>query len=284
MNRLAAFASAAVVRLRRTALVLGLAVVVVGCSGDDITNPNLFSDQDDVALGKQVDQEIRSNPQEFPILKNRPDVKQYVEAIGNAILASPHITKRDVYPYQYEIIHDDNTVNAFCTPGGYIYVYTGLLKFVDNKATLAGVLAHEIAHAEQRHATERLTKSYGLQFLIGLLLGEDPSFIEEMAVNIGAGLGMLANSRSDETEADEYSFKYLQSTPYYPGAIRYFFEKIVEQQGTSGSDLTELLSTHPEPDTRIDDIEKMLQENNTPPPTEATLFTQDYQQFKATLP
>lgn len=283
MNINLSFVHTVVRRSRSTLAVLALSAVVVSCS-EDGDSFNLFTDEDDVKLGQQVDAEIRSNPQQYPLLQNRPDVKAFVKNVGDQVLSSNDVKKRNVYAYQYEIIHDDNTVNAFCTPGGYIYVYTGLLKFVDNEATLAGVMAHEIAHAEQRHATERMTKAYGIQVLLSLALGQNPSAIEQIVADIGTGLGLLANSRSDESEADEYAFTYLQDTPYYPGAIKYFFEKIVEQQGSSSDILSDLLSTHPNPGDRIADVNAMLKENNTPEPTEANLFTTRYQQFRSTLP
>lgn len=245
---------------------------------------NIFSDSDDIKLGQQVDQEIRSKPSEYPILQGRPDVKAFVEQVGNKVLVSPAVKKRGVYAYTYEIVHDDNTINAFCTPGGYIYVYTGLLKFVDNEATLAGVMGHEIAHAERRHSTQRITKAYGAQILLSIALGERPSQIAEITANLFTGLALLANSRSDETESDEYSFRYLQSTEYYPGAIKYFFEKIQSEKGSRGGSFERLLSTHPLPHDRIDDVNKMLQQIGNPQPTEANLFTQRYQSFKATLP
>lgn len=245
---------------------------------------NIFSDADDIKLGQQIDQEIRSKPQEYPILQGRSDVNQYVERVGNKVLASPEVKKRGVYAYKYEIIHDDKTVNAFCTPGGYIYVYTGLLKFVDNEATLAGILGHEIAHAERRHATKRITKAYGVQILLAVALGERPSQVAEITANLFAGLALLANSRSDETESDEFSFKYLQSTEYYPGAIKYFFEKIQQEQGRRGGSFERLLSTHPLPQDRVDGINAMLQRVGNPPVNEGNLFAERYQRFKATLP
>ena len=127
---------------------------------------NIFPDSEDIKLGQQMDEEIRKNPKQYPIMQDHPEVKQYVMDVGNKVLSSPYITKRGIYAYKYEIIHDDSTINAFCTPGGYIYVYTGLLKFVDNEATLAGVMGHEIAHAERRHTTNRITKAYGAQILL----------------------------------------------------------------------------------------------------------------------
>ncbi len=111
---------------------------------------NIFPDSEDMKLGKQVDEEIRKNPKEYPILAGRPDVKGYVAGIGNKILAAPAIQKKGVYAYQYEVLANDSVINAFCTPGGYIYVSPGLMTFIEDETTLAGVLGHQIEHAERR--------------------------------------------------------------------------------------------------------------------------------------
>lgn len=245
---------------------------------------NLFTDKDDVQLGEQLDEEIRDNPEEFPILTTHPHVREYVVQIGERLLDSQHIQKRDVYPYEFEIIHDDETINAFCTPGGFIYVYTGLIHFLDNEAALAGVIGHEIAHAERRHATRRISAYYGTQILLAVVLGQNPGVVEQIAANLFTGLGFLANSRSDEREADRYSMMYLQDTDYYPGAIRFFFEKILDEQQRGGGSVERLLSTHPLPQDRVEQVEKTAQEQNFPEPTDENLFTERYQEFKKTLP
>lgn len=262
-----------------------LSVVVASTSIPSCSNPiNIFSDADDIKLGKQIDEEIRKDPKQYPLLKDRPDVNKYVEGIGKKILSSPAITKRGIYAYQFEIIKDDSTINAFCTPGGYIYVYTGLLKFVENEATVAGVIGHEIAHAERRHSTRRITSAYGLQIVLGLVLGRNPAKAAEITANLFTGLGFLANSRSDETEADEYSFKYLSSSEYYPGGIRYFFDKIGAEGKRRGGGFERLLSTHPLPQDRVDHVLDLLAQAGSPPATDANLFASRYQAFKATLP
>lgn len=246
---------------------------------------NIFPDSEDMKLGKQIDEEIRKNSKEYPILQDRPEVKGYVASIGNKVLQSPNITKRGIYAYQYEIIASDSVINAFCTPGGYIYVYTGLMKFVDNEATLAGVIGHEIAHAERRHATKRMTKIYGAQILLGLVLGEKPSQVAEITANLFTGLAILANSRSDESEADEFSIKYLTSTPYYPGAITGFFQKMQEKRGgRSGGAFDRILSTHPLDEDRIAHVKEVLMKMGNPQPTEANMFATQYQEFKKKLP
>lgn len=252
------------------------------CSGP--LTMNVFPDSKDVNLGKEIDQQIRSNEKEYPILKNRPEVKDYIEGIGRTILSSPEIKKKNLYAYQFEVIQDDSTINAFCTPGGYIYVYTGLIKFLDNEATLAGVIGHEIAHAERRHATQRMTKAMGAQILAAVILGENPSQLAAIGANLFTGLGLLVNSRSDETESDTYSIRYLQSTPYYPGAIRYFFEKVLGGRTDNGSAFERLLSTHPLPQDRIENVKKIMQQLGDPGPTEANLFQNRYSEMKKKLP
>jgi len=248
---------------------------------------NIFSDKDDVELGKEIDKEIKQDPKNFPMLTGYPDIKDYVSGIGNYILnTSPKIKKKKIYPYNFQIIND-TIVNAFCTPGGFVYVYTGLMRFIDNEATLAGVLGHEIAHAERRHVTQRLTAYYGVSVLLSFILGGNPSFLAELAANLFVGLAFLKNSREDEQEADYYSIQYLSSTKYYPGAITFFFDKIKEEQRKKGytpSDLDILLSTHPMPADRITFVNRELAKLKPKPDPTKGLYTDEYQRIKQKLP
>lgn len=248
---------------------------------------NLFSVAEDVKIGEDLDREIQANQREFPILKNNPDITNYVSNMGKYIVNnSPKIQYKNVFPYKFQVI-DDTIVNAFCTPGGFIYVYTGLMNYLDNEATLAGVIAHEIAHAENRHMTERLTSYYGVSMLMSLVLGNNPSAITEIATNLFVGLGFLANSRSDEDEADEYSVRYLMTTKYYPGAITYFFKKALAEQKAAGytpGALDRLFSTHPLSQDRVNNVSTILKSLNISTDTTKGMFTQNYQQFKTLLP
>lgn len=222
---------------------------------------NIFSDQDEVNFGLQMDQEIRKNPKEFPIYSGNTDVKDYIDKkIFREILASPEIAKKNVYRYQLEIIQNDTTLNAFATPGGYVYLYTGLIKYLDSEAALAGVIGHEIGHAERRHATQKMTSIYGFQILASLALGQNPSQIAEIAANLFTGLAVLSNSRANEEESDEYSIKYLSSTRFYPGSVKFFFEKMRDDGKvvSGGGGIGTFLSTHPDPIARITSTEKRL--------------------------
>lgn len=270
--------------IKRTIILILLGFISLSFYGCDEFNPldfNAFSVNDDKELGRQIDLQINSNQQEYPLLYQQSAI-DYVQNIVNQIIQSPMIEYRGVFVYQVKIIRKDNVVNAFATPGGYVYVYTGLLKFLDNEATLAGVLAHEVAHAERRHSTKRMTKAYGVQFLLDLLLGDNPDQFADIAANLFAGLALLKNSRDEEYEADEYSFKYLQTSIWYPGALKYFFQKVSDN--SSGSFLEELLSTHPLNENRIAVYEQLIANAQLPQPTENNLFSQRYVQFKNTLP
>lgn len=244
---------------------------------------NLFPPSEDARLGAELDREIRANPRQYRILQNA-EAQQYVQSIVDRIVTAPGIRYRGMFAYRVTLLHDDQTVNAFCTPGGYIYVYTGLLKFVDNEATLAAVLAHEIAHAERRHATERMTKALGAQLLTDIVLGKRLDRTAELAANLFTGLALLANSRSDEAEADAFSFRYLRSTPWYPGALVFFFEKLSQQRQSRLPALERLLSTHPLPEDRIEAMRKRIREAALPPPTEQNLRSQPYRAFLQKLP
>jgi predicted Zn-dependent protease len=267
----------------KSVLVLLLTILPIIYSCD--TGINIFSLQDDAQLGQQLNAEIQNDPAEYPIYHGDPSIKSYiVSQIFNQILQSPQVQHKDVFSYQMEIIDDDSTLNAFALPGGYIYVYKGLLKYLTSSAALAGVLGHEIAHAELRHATQRLTAYYGVSILLNIVLGENPSQLEEIAANLFVGLGFLANSRSDEDQSDEYSIKYLKDTRFYPGSVMFFFEKMRDDGliSSNADEIATFLSTHPDPIDRINKTQERLGQLGIPienyNDNDDDIFHEEYQQ------
>ena len=252
-------------RMKTYFFVLIISAFSISCSV--VQNANIFTDQDDVQLGQQVVAEMNANPKEYPIYKGDPSLKQYInERIFQHILNSPLVKKKNVFKYNIEIIDRPDVMNAFALPGGNIYVYTGLLKYLDSEAALAGVIAHEIAHAEKRHATKRMTQYYGASILVSLILGKNPSQLSEIVSNLFVGAAFLANSRANEDEADASSVEYLRGTRYYPGAVKFFFEKMQADNLITGksSKIEVFLSTHPDPIDRINTINTVLQLQNIP--------------------
>lgn len=207
---------------------------------------NLFTIEQDREFGAQVAAEIDGNPAEYPLLDSASNIEAYqmMYRVRDKILNSGKVTNKNNFQWRLRIIDNDTTLNAFCTPGGYIYVYTGILKFLDNESQFAGVMGHEIAHADKRHSTRQMTKMYGVGALLEILAGN-----RGMLKEITAGIIGLKNSRAHETEADQFSVEYLCPTDYDAAGGGGFFQKI---QDMGGSRTPEFLSTHPDPGSRIE--------------------------------
>jgi predicted Zn-dependent protease len=210
---------------------------------------NFFSLEDDKTFGAQVAEEIESDPVMYPILDSAqyPEAYAYLYAIRDSILNSGNVVHKDDFEWRLRIIEDDSTLNAFCTPGGYIYVYTGIIKFLDAEHEFVGVMGHEIAHADERHSTAALTQQYGIDVLLSVLLGEDKGTLAQIA----QGLVGLKYSRDNESESDLRSVEYLYPTAYDARGAAKFFEKIIASGDGSGP---QFLSTHPNPDNRVESI------------------------------
>ncbi len=236
---------------------------------------NLFTVAQDRQLGAQVAGEIDANTKEYPLLDSirYKEVYQYVYKVRNNILNSGKVDFKDDFQWRIKIIHDDKTMNAFCTPGGYIYVYTGILKFLESEDELAGVLGHEIAHADQRHSTRQMTKQFGIQVLLDVLAGN-----RQLLKDVTGAIVGLKFSRQHETEADECSVKYLCPTEYNAAGGAGFFEKI---QALGGAKQPEFLSTHPNPENRIENFQN---QKITKGCTGEKTFKTEYQAMLTKLP
>lgn len=254
--------------------VCSFSLLLTNCDEDG--DVNVFSIQDDLELGRQLAEEIASKPDEYPLL----DTVEYAEAYGHlermvsAILASDDINYREEFDWKFHIV-DDSILNAFAAPGGYIYVYTGLIKFLDDESELAGVLGHEIGHADKRHVTDQLTKTNTIDALLKIVLGQDESLLGQIAT----GLIGLKFSRNHESESDEFSVEYLYDTEYDPRGAAGFFQKLLDMGSAGGT--PEFLSTHPSPDNRVEAIKEKWEELGAVP---GETFPERYQDFKNSLP
>lgn len=200
----------------------------------------------DVELGKQVSKQIE-NDKNIKILSEEKykDAYTYLRNMTENILNSGQVQNRKNFNWTVKIIHDDKTLNAFCTPGGFIYVYTGLIKYLDREDYLAGVLGHEIAHADKRHSTKQMLENQGIQILTQAVMGKNKNAIVSLAQNLVA----LKFSRNDETEADKKSVDYLCGTIYQADGAAGFFTKLQEEN--KGGTVPQFLSTHPNPANRV---------------------------------
>lgn len=216
----------------------------------------LVSEQDELQMGLTAYDDVLKD------VKLSTDAQKIaqLERVGKRIAAAAN---RPDFKWEFKLIDDDETVNAFCLPGGKIAVYSGLLPVAKNDHGLAAVLGHEVAHATLRHGGERVSQTtlaqLGQQALMAGIAGKDPAVINAVrgAYGIGAQVGvLLPYSRTHETEADKVGLLYMAKAGYEPEEALAFWTRMAEASG--GAMSIELLSTHPSPATRIAELKKAL--------------------------
>lgn len=227
----------------------------ISTSCTDGNDFNLFSIDKDKELGAQISAYLESEQSGLLVLDSseNPSAYAHLYRIRNYILNSNKLKHKDDFTWRARIIKNDSVLNAFATPGGYIYVFTGLIHYLDDEDQLAGVLAHEMAHADQRHSTAMLTKIYGFDFLLSLLFGTDNSTVKDVSNRLVG----LSFSRKAEEDADKLSVNYLCRTKgiYKPDGAASFFEKLQKEKGKGQP--VEFLSTHPSPPNRVEKLKKL---------------------------
>ena len=235
----------------------------------------LISDEQSQQIGQQVHAELDASGVRYT---RDSTVQGYVSDISARIFS---LAKRDRggTDYHVHVIEDPKAVNAFATPGGHIYVYTGLLIKADNEAEVAGVLAHEAGHVVGRHVERAMVNAYGLQALASLALGNNPSLTKQLAASIAATGVMRAHGRSEETEADEYGARYASRAGYDPHAMITFFQKLAAGESRSPGVLA-WLRTHPMAGDRIDHLKRYIRDNGL---TGSILNEAEHQQIKMRL-
>ena len=217
-----------------------------------------FGIRDELELGRKFDVMVRSR---MPLVED-PEVKRYVQSIVDRLAKTfppqPFSFRANV------LLH--NSMNAFAVPGGSVFVHTGLIMQLEHESELAGVLAHELAHVTQRHIATRMERAQAVTVasLLGALasafLGGGSGSGAMMAGSMAAGQAAMLNySRVDETEADQIGLQYLVRAGYRPQGMQGSFEKIRRKQWTSGIEIPEYLSTHPDVGGRINEIHARIQ-------------------------
>jgi len=204
-------------------------------------------------LGEEIAYQARGE-----LLFLRDDVvRDYVRGIGEEIVAA---AGPQAFAYHFEVV-DDDTINAFAAPAGYIYIHTGTILAARNVSELASVLAHEIGHVAERHIAENYDRqrNAGTLYQAGVLAAS--VFGYGGLANLGGGLATMAvlNSftREDEREADEFAVEVLPEAGYDPRGLVTFLEVV---RAESGADPPPIFSTHPATQERIAEVEELIAE------------------------
>ncbi|MBK5278947.1 MAG: M48 family metallopeptidase [Bacteroidia bacterium] len=168
------------------------------------------------------------------------------------------------FKWEFNLIQDDKTVNAWCMPGGKVAFYTAILPICKDEAGIAVVMGHEVAHAIANHGRERMSQGLVQQIglsTLGAAMGADPgltSQIFQQAVGMGSQVGMLSFSRNHESEADHIGLIFMSMAGYDPEQAPIFWERMSALSG--GQKPPEFLSTHPADETRISDLKGWMPE------------------------
>lgn len=213
-----------------------------GCAGK-ISDINIFSDAQEVQLGKQFSRQIE---QEMQIYSD-PIVTAYIDQLGQHLA---NYSQRRNLTYHFKVVNTE-VVNAFAVPGGYLYVNLGLIRAAANESELAGVIGHEIGHVVGKHGVKQMTRQLGLAAVAQLALGEDQNKLEQMITGLAANGVLMKYSRDAEREADIYAVQEMYDAGIDPEGMATFFEKLLKLQKSKQSKLEQIFSTHPPTAERI---------------------------------
>ena len=227
----------------------------------------LVSDEQVLSLSNQEYTSYMKTAKVSTNTKNTAMVKRVGQKLATAVVnyLNNNGLSAEVANYSWEFnLVQDQSINAFCLPGGKIVVFEGLLPVTKDEASLAIVLGHEIAHAVAKHSAERLSnevrKQYGSQILSGVLstsgVSTEWQSLGSVAFGLGSKLGSAAYSRSQENEADHLGLIFAAMAGYNPEVAVPFWQRMAAQTAGTSS----LLSDHPSDEKRIKNIQGWMPE------------------------
>lgn len=240
-------------------ILIGLAIVAFAyinrCSNQEenpytgrVQHINMSADQE-IAIGLQSAPEMA---QQHGGLYPDQRMQAFVDAVGRKLVQQSY-ARETPYRYEFHLLADSKTINAFALPGGQIFITYALFSRL-NEAQLAGVLGHEIGHVIGRHSAERIADSqYWQQLSMGASVGADMG-------NVVAGIGqntLLKNGRGDELESDELGVYFMIQAGYDPEEMIRVMQILKDAAGPNR--VPEFQSTHPDPDNRIEKIRAAIE-------------------------
>lgn len=245
-------------------LLIGVAIalffVVKRCSQREVnpytgrTQTISMNPNEEIAIGLQSAPQMA---QQHGGLHSNNQYQALVDNVGNKLVNSS-IAKQTPYKYEFHLLADPNTINAFALPGGQIFITFALFSKLENEDQLAGVLGHEIGHVLGRHSAERIAES---EYWQGLTT----------AGSVGADMGgvisgigqntLLTNGRDDELESDDLGVRFMLKAGYNPEEMIGVMEILKSAAGPNR--VPEFQSTHPDPDNRIEKIQESIEKYRT---------------------
>ncbi len=217
---------------------------------DRVQNINMTSDQE-IAIGLQsAPQMAQQHGGLYPDQK----LQSYIDMVGNKLVKSS-MAKETPYKYEFHLLADPNTINAFALPGGQIFITYALLSKLENEDQVAGVLGHEIGHVLGRHSAERIAEhEFWKTIATGASVGADAGGLVN---GIGQNV-LLGNGRDDELESDKLGVLFMINSGYNPNEMIGVMKILKAAAGPNRT--PEFQSTHPDPENRIEKIKEAIRE------------------------
>ncbi len=216
-----------------------------------------LSPQQEVTLGLQSRQQVAS---EYGGLYPDATLQSYIDQIGAKLVGNSDASKSP-YPYEFHLLRDNRTINAFALPGGQVFITTALLSRLNSEAQLAGVLGHEIGHVVARHGAEHLAKQQlgtALVQAVGVAASDTMNGSRQAQI-VAQAVNQMLNlkyGRDDELESDKLGFVFMTKAGYSPKGIIELMQILGSSR--SGSQPSEFFNTHPNPENRIEKLQSLV--------------------------
>jgi predicted Zn-dependent protease len=242
--------------VRRFLIVLLLALLAA-CATNPVTGRrefSLMSEAQEISIANESEPQIKEEMGVY----NDPELQKYVSEIGWKMAK---ISERSQLPWRFTVV-DVPAVNAFAVPGGAIYVTRGIMPFLDSEAELAGVIGHEIGHVTARHSAQQYTRQIGAQaglIGLGIFVPAARPFGDLSAQALG--VLFLKYGRDDELQADQLGAGYESKLGWDPAAVPAFLSTLGRLDAAAGDrrGVPNWLSTHPDPLSRVSEIQPTVQ-------------------------
>jgi predicted Zn-dependent protease len=219
-----------------------------------------LSPRQEVVIGLQSRQEMAAK---YNGLYPDQTLQAYVDRVGDRIVEQSSVNQSS-YPFEFHLLRDTQTINAFALPGGQVFITAALLSRLNSEAQLAGVLGHEIAHVVARHGAEHLAKQQlgaALVNAVGIAASDTPEGARKAAI-LAQAVNQMVNlkyEREDELESDRLGFRFMTEAGYNPQGIVELMQILASSR--NGQPPPEFFSTHPNPGNRTERLGELIQEN-----------------------
>ncbi|MGP8243643.1 MAG: M48 family metallopeptidase [Bryobacteraceae bacterium] len=212
---------------------------------------NFYSIEKERALGRQLAEEVERQAK----IVDDPLIAEYINRLGQNLVRNSDAKG----PFTFKVIESPE-VNAFALPGGYVFVYSGLIRIADEEDELAAAMAHEIAHVAARHMTRQATKDQLVSMAAsGIGLRGWTGYAARQAAGLAIPMTFLSFARKDESEADYLGVQYLYAAGYDPTGAISIFEKMEALERRVPGTISRAFSTHPMDADRIARTEKEIE-------------------------